>query len=139
MPLEPGDLERLTKALTDYVAARLAPNVALIAADIDRQAADGDDSTKSRTISVGITLDVCRWSGGGGYTATADIAWCRKHQTKDDGAPLEVDLKQLDLPLPATAPPTCTLRVIHPDGSTSPEIDLAAAEAAVRKHRRARA
>jgi hypothetical protein len=127
MPLEPGDLERLTKALTGYLGARLAPNVALIAADIDRQAADGDDSTKSRTISVGITLDVCRWSGGTGYTATADIAWCRKHQTKDDGAPLEVDLKQLDLPLPsADAGVDCTIRVIRPDGSVTPELHLGA-------------
>jgi hypothetical protein len=125
MPLEPGDLDRLTQALTDYLGARLAPNVALIAADIDRQAADGDDSTKSRTISVGITLEICRWSGGTGYTATADITWCRKHQTKDPGAPLEVDLKQLDLPLaPADAGGDCTIRVIHPDGTSSPELHL---------------
>lgn len=121
-----SDLERLAAELARHVAARLTPNVPLIAFDIDRQFADGDQSSKTRTIDVSIKLSLTRWEAANGYTARCDIAWCRKHQTKDAGAPLDLDIRQLDLPidLPIDHEITATVRVIHPDGTATPELHL---------------
>lgn len=134
MPLTPEDQQRLTDRIVEAVAAQLAPAIPLLAADIDRQAASGDGTAKSRTLTLALSFDLTRWENAAGYDfAEGLVTWTRKHPTKIEIEAFSLDLKQPDLPLDGDpmedpAPPgRSTIRIIRHDGSASPKLDLARA------------